>query len=362
VKKILILFTGVFRLSVFANDGFYQGSGQDLVPIKNTNLRVISERLEISPLEKPKCYDAIFAKSEYDKKGILKDQAKGPRLIQDDCDKLTAKTNNDFAFLTTKWHAKAIYKVEVLKTQNDVQTGFPIPQWNMDWQGEDGLLGTKIPGAMNFKTTMNGKIISSLQIKNVEVPNIFDEHKIQNTPAYIWKLDFKQGTPYELTAEYDFGIDYSNDYYENRELPKTAKTWFQHKGAESILYYLHPLKLWNATPPTEIKLILKNMKNIPTEYWTFITKADYCVDKDFVQLSWRNALPQNDLHATYPLKVETKPFTKKDEVLTWLNMMKLIHDHGRPLQVTCAFTKDLEKFSSDSTIEALIEVCVKSCE
>lgn len=354
--------------TVFGNDGFYQGSGTDLFPVKNENLRVIQETLTLSPLEKAKCYKLNFPKSQYID-GVLKDGAMDGSVGEEsNCDSKDSESVwpvDDR--LQVKWHAKAVYEIESLENQKDVQMGFPIPEWEYTWAGSDGLFGTKVPGATNFKVFVDGREIKKVSKKNVEVPRSQGGKGKRMAPAFVWELDFLKGRKYTLISEYDFGVEWSIGHYHGRELPNGTKAWYNRSKkhdtlfqAESLIYYLHPLALWNSKPPLKIDVRIVVPKGLSSFSLLPNTKSSYCLDHDSLWLKWRDRLPEGDLRVAYPAKpAERAAYPQsKEEFEAWRKLMTQLQDSKTKTEFACSLTKT---FPAMKDFNRLSNPCVDHC-
>ena len=58
--KTFLLWVALFGACSYANDGFFQGAGQTLLPINEPNLFVHTEELDITPVEKESCYEVLY--------------------------------------------------------------------------------------------------------------------------------------------------------------------------------------------------------------------------------------------------------------------------------------------------------------
>ena len=59
-RYLLIFLACAYSQTNIANDGFYQGAGSTLRPLYNPEMRVIEEKLWISPMTSPRCYQLRF--------------------------------------------------------------------------------------------------------------------------------------------------------------------------------------------------------------------------------------------------------------------------------------------------------------
>ena len=363
-----LMISTISTSSAFANDGFYQGAGATLTPVANSSMRVITEKLEISPLKNPACYSIEIPKSEYDEKGELKDDASGFVGKPTKC----PQGEDNFDTLKVRWHAKAIYEVEALSDQTGVQIGFPVPTWGLAMENSDGRVDVSVPGVANFSTSIDDLKIKDVVVKNVPVKTLNGENakKEKLTPAFVWKSDFKKGKRYQLKTEYDFGVSYSNGMYEGSEYPKESLLWFDRRtqaeakyggGAgflsHRVIYYLQPIRLWGGGLPEYISVRVVAPEWMPIYYLTPANSGLECVDKKALYFRWNKAFPTEDLSISYPVQFYPDRFGKfiyfpikqQAEYDAWSELIgkqsNLKNPPGRVSQIkmACELEKDLLK-------------------
>lgn len=372
-----------FFEKVFANDGFYQGAGNTLVPVGNKSMRVISEVLDITPLDKPKCYAIVIPKASYDINGEVKEGANA--LIGN---KVECSNKLDLNKFIAKWHAKAVYKVEALSDQMKTQIGFPVPQWSYSTSNSEGRVDLSVPSVVNFETFIDGKPIKQIDLKSVSLSEQAKDSNLK--PAMVWNLDFSTGKQYELVTEYDFGVSYSSAMYGDREYPKEKILWFDPRPmaavrfdgpsfpSESVVYYMQPIKLWQGGLPESISVKVKTFKNMPVTYLTPTNSGLACIDNEAVYFSWKNSFPEVDLHISYPVlnehgkKMIYRKMNKQYQYNAWADLMGSLtiepQEPGRFPKIvkTCELMNELKqslpkKSHLSSWIENGIEKCVASC-
>ena len=354
--------------SVFANDGFYQGAGATLTPVENSSMRVITEKLEISPLRNPVCYSIDIPKSEYDEKGELKDSAAGFIGKPTKC----PKSEGNFDTLRVRWHAKAIYEIEALSDQIGVQIGFPVPTWGLPMGNSEGRVDVSVPGVANFSTSIDDSKIKDILVKKVPIKNPNGEVAKEGnlTSAFIWKSDFKKGKHYQLKTEYDFGISYSNGMYEGSEYPKASILWFdrrtlaeaKHGGgtkfqSEQIIYYLQPIRLWGGGIPEYISVRVATPASMPIYYLTPANSGIECIDKKALYFRWNKSFPTEDLSISYPVQFYPKqngkfiysPIRQQVEYDAWSELISKQSNFKSPsgsiahVKMDCELEKELLK-------------------
>jgi hypothetical protein len=386
-----------------ANDGFYQGAGATLQPVANPSMRVLSEKLDITPLPKARCYPVFIPQSYYDKNKHLSDQATTVIGGEAPChmDDLGSQ-------LITRWHAKAVYRVEALSDQSAVQIGFPVPLWNYSSSDEGGLIELPTPGVMDFKTSIDGQAITGLALKQVPLESADAESASSGAPspqksgkpekisttAFVWKSDFKKGRTYELVTEYDFGVDYSVGMGEGSDYPKGQTLWFDqrskadseygtgtHFASERVIYYLRPIRLWRGGAPESISVRVEAPSGMPVYYLTPMTKGVSCVDRRALYFKWIKNYPEQDLSVAYPVSLlsekraefDYRPIQKDFEYLAWLTLVAsqepgpLSTVYYPKLPKSCDLAEELKRdLGKDSLYQTWLnngtETCVKSCD
>ena len=394
-KNLLLTFISTsifFNQPVFANDGFYQGAGTTLTPVQNSNMRVISEKLEISPLKTHSCFTIDIPKSEYEKNGELKHEAMGVVGKPTKC----PKSEVNFEALKVKWHAKAIYEIEALSDQTNVQIGFPVPIWALAKENSEGRVDVSVPGVANFMTSIDDVTIKDIVVKNVPIASTNDAgaKKEKLAPAFVWKSDFKKGKRYQLITEYDFGISYSNGMYEGSEYPEGSVLWFDKRSvpeakyssstsfqSEKILYYLQPIRLWGGGLPKSISIRVASPKSMPIYYLTPTNSGIDCVDRKALYFRWNNSFPEQDLSISYPVqfypdqngKFIYSPIRKMFEYDAWSELISKQSNtktaSGKPPQVRmdCQLEKELlQNLPKNSSFHSWVKngvqpKCVQSC-
>lgn len=348
------LFIGLLALlmssTASANDGFYQGSGSTLIPVKNDGMRVVSEDLQITPIER-RCYSIGPAPQS------LEGVAGVPDKVMKECPKHLGGTLRVF------WKAKARYEVIALKSQKDVLMAFPIML--------DDFVGERFPGVARFQVTQNGAPLKNLELKWVEGLSPFDPEKTK-TLAYSWKASFTKGKKYTLVTEYEFGADYQSaqDMWfastrdENGDYPEGRHFYMMH-----MRYYLTPISSWASPPPDEIRAKVAPPLGVPVTY-TQVGTSYYpalkpvCVDKEGLYFKLIKSFPSHDIMVSFP-DISHEPVTDKDfapirGMGTYQAWMKGI---GNPEKMGCSLAANLKASATDKELILFLEnhKCVDSC-
>jgi len=312
-RKQIAIITFIINIvvTVKANDGFFQGAGSDLVQIKNATMRVVSEKLEITPFEKPHCYQVYYKDSPL--KDFYKTQIDTNKIFVGPEGKCEAELVYP-KILRTYWKASATYQILANKTQKDVQIGFPVPQWEAQFEiGPVGLESVQLPGVAKFHTFIDGTEIAGTTQRKLQMmaDGRHGEKTERKVPGYAWKASFEAKKRYTLKTEYEFGIVGSNAYYEDREYPKGVKPWFikaklispDSVGVSALLYYVSPLKTWATPPPKTVSIKIALPVGLPVPYLVPVGLKPTCVEEHTFYFKYKNEVPSGELDLTYPHQI-----------------------------------------------------------
>lgn len=324
----LLMIIAIWSSTLLANDGFFQGAGTTLFPVNQPNLRVIREELDITPIEKPDCFEILYqGKKPESYKERLPETALA-ELSKKKCRGTGGVSRDSF---TTQFHAKVKYEVEAKEDVKNVQMGFPVPTWSYEWESSDGLESVSAPGAVNFETTLDERPLPLTGIKWVELAG---EDKGKKTPAFIWNASFEKGKKIILTSEYDFGGYHTATFFKEF-LPTDALAWWDESSAvekaygnggpgvaSHVTYYLTPLKQWGGPPPEKVRVRFHRAKKTPIFYYLPNTNGLRCIDKDQLYFEWTNAVPKEDLKISFPEKTpRAKIFKTQAQFMAWAHLI-----------------------------------------
>jgi hypothetical protein len=313
-RYLFIFLACVYSQTNIANDGFYQGAGSTLRPLYNPEMRVIEEKLWISPTPQPKCYQLRF------RGVVLEDWNLAPTKKTDALEPTEfAQISHEFPcskkslespkmdILVSIWQARADYYVEALADQTRVKMGFPLPTWGATYHSlSDEWDEVPTPSVANFRTFINGQAINKLQLAWLEVPNPANKNATK-TLGYVWEASFKKGEKYTLRTEYDFGTDYQTGFEADLE-GETSSLWFMPNAeghqryplAINLKYYLSPLLAWGAKPPEKISIFVKRPTAVPISYLIPAQSTPACVEKEGLYYEYRNRYPDTELVVSMP--------------------------------------------------------------
>lgn len=359
--RIVFIILLVGSNAVMANDGFYQGAGSTLTPIKNANLRVREERLRIAPIEPPVCY-SVYANGKPIKEGNDMEVDAHARVTLGSRVKCKAGDTDN---LKVKWSASATYEVEVLQSQPDVQMGFPVATWEREYTDSIGIGALNAPGVANFHTYMNGEEITQTQLKVLKHGE--GKSREQNEIGYSWNASFQQGTAYELKTEYDFGEFNSNGFYDGREYKRGETPWFiganaQPLTAGTLIYYLTPLNTWAAPPPELIDIEVRLPSSTPVTYAVPGEVKPSCISLGALHYTITNRFPGADLTVTIPnsewwKKESLKPMSTPEQWRKWLKTLG-----GESVRFSCDVLDEINKHANPNLKAEVKRVqCVASC-
>ncbi|HEX4924634.1 MAG TPA: hypothetical protein VFV50_11130 [Bdellovibrionales bacterium] len=374
MKVTLAILFAFISSTALANDGFYQGAGSDMVPVTNEGLRVLEETLTFEPISPPACYELILPKGALKQPKFNGFLGVGKRAK--DCD--PRKFSSTFI---AKWRVSAVYKIQALKSQADVQMGFPVLKWSTDFadeKGEELCCSGSFPGATGFKVTIDGKPVTLLSEGAIRAAShkagskTFDVGEVP-LHGYFWKASFEQGKTYTLKTSYNQGVDYSTGF-STKAIENGGKPWYPLKSEvkpgseqwapglfENLIYYLTPLSLWAPPAPERISIHLKLPAWMPvTLVHTNYPKAT-CLEPGQIHFELKQKLPDEELHVVFPEppaagKAPVLPkITNKAEWAAW---RKTTGD----AKITCALLEQL-KVGADSQLRTVLNefTCTPAC-
>jgi len=328
-SALVALLAAALPSPALANDGFYQGGGSSLRPIDNAQMRVIEERLVITPLREPRCHGVRF-------QGYLLDEKKLPPAAR-----LLPPTPDEFAEIDEErpcgpldeqhgqelrvfWQVRAEYLVEALSDQEQVLLGFPVPTWDAAFfypvPGPGGEIFTEwdnvpAPSVAAFHTYIDDGEVMGPRLSWLELSGE-EGTAAQKTLGYVWQASFRQGRQYVLRTEYSFGLSASAGFYAGREYRQGEEPpWFlapdnlpehigkgphRSKDALRLVYYLSPLRAWRARPPERIVIRLDRPEQLPLSYLVPIEPKPFCVDAAGVLYEYRDQYPCTELELALP--------------------------------------------------------------
>jgi hypothetical protein len=354
VKNIyLSIFTILICICpAMGNDGFYQGSGSSMIPVKNKSLRVVSEHLFITPIDKEVSYPLLVDGKPIGPK--YKGQFKTKAAYAQIGPAANSKHDISNAFIP-RWHAHVEYEIEALEEQNDVVMGFPVPLWVSDFSDNEGLQSIQAPSAANFATYVDGILVRKVELNWINGINNFQnyENGDKKTLVYIWKASFKKGKRYLLKTEYDFGADYSAEFFSGHQYIEGETPWFVQRDrnkkpndsnkcerAFTLKYYLTPLTLWADTPPSLVAIKVEMPANMPVTCAVPMYPKPCFIDKQALYYEFKNAFPDKELLISFPVSEDWKPINPGaiKEISEWKLWQKTLGDH---FKFSCLLTKDL---------------------
>ncbi len=344
--------------AAMANDGFYQGAGSTLVPVKNSHLRVRAEKLLISPSAPGACYP-VYVGGKLVRDGMrVKSATKatvGPRTK---CDHV-----GYFTQLYASWHAVADYEVEALESQEDVLIGFPVSWWLREFDDANGDLdGVDAPGVADFHSYVNGEEIQRLTLRKLQ-GNAPDGRKIYEL-GYTWRASFQAEKPYHLRTEYDFGEDTSNAFYPGREFvegetPRFLGTTLDTAaaGANRLIYFLTPINSWAAPPPDRIDIEVRVGVGIPITYFVPTQFKPVCVSTSAFHYLLTSKGPSQELGLSYAQGTKFKPLTTVSQWKAWRKTLG-----GSSVRISCDLIAELKKAATPGLLSHLESYqCISSC-
>jgi len=363
-----LLLAALLPLRASANDGFYQGAGYHLVPVKSTALRVVRERLRIAALPAPRCFPVLnhgkrirgtgpYLKEEPDPRGFT---LGAPSACDDIFDELFAE-----------WSAEAVYEVEALDDAADVQIGFPVPTWDFRYTVEDvGLRGARIPAAAEFQTYVDGERISRTTLKELELPGTprgshRDGAESEHFPGWAWSASFRKGSSHLLRTTYVFGYEISNAFYPGSEYPEGLIPWFlwgRNHYSKHLRYFLTPMRTWADPAPEAIEVRLDVPPGIPATHFVPMAARPSCVDAGALYFRLEKQFPAADIHLTYPGfdASESVPLGPLQSAQQWTAWMASL---GPGAKVACRLRDELLKTADASLRKVLGDYrCQESCE
>lgn len=315
-RYLLIFLACIHTQTSLANDAFYQGAGSTLRPLYNPKMRVIEEKLWISPMKEPRCYELRFRNIVVDDWNLDRTRKAAPLKPTD-----FAYASEEFVctdefrrgypvmdVLVSVWKARADYYVEALEDQTNVKMGFPLPIWKATYFIDGAINDLPTPSAVNFRTSINGQAITNLKLAWLEVPDPANQEKSTKTLGYTWKASFKKGEKYTLRTEYEFGTDYELNFglYDRNNDPElwfilnNPKVLAQGLVTINLKYYLSPLLAWGGKSPEKISIFVKRPATVPITYLFPSEATPTCVDKNGLHYEYRNRYPDTELMVSVP--------------------------------------------------------------
>lgn len=348
----LLLFPGALQ----ANTGFYNGSGETLFPVKNAHLRVLRERLEISPLSERKCYALLFSQeSRTSWLASIKGGAPGRLGGAVKCPKEAFGEGAEV--LQTLWRAEAVYDVEALEDESDVTLGFPVPTWsNMMAEGT-------APGVASFKTWIDDRTAEGLRMTFLAPTGPVSKELADSNGkiwGYSWTASFQKGRKYTLKTTYEFGAEFSYDPQDY--MRGLSSDYFL---LASILYDLTPLNLW-APPPPDVFIKVTIPKNLSILYAFPDELKPSCLDAEALHYEIKGRLPETNLRVTFPVRHgpgpispgKVLPLRKEDDWEDWKENLSF----GQ-VKLTCSLVAGLKGRMSPRFYQEISKVpCQQTCE
>lgn len=348
----------VVAATAMANDGFYQGAGSTLVPVNNSHLRVLREKLVISPSTPGACYP-VYVGGRLVKNGMrVKSASKATVGARTKCDYV------GFTQLYASWHALADYEVEALESQDDVLIGFPVSWWRREFDDVNGDLDSvDAPGVADFHSYINGEEIQLLKLRKLQ-GNAPNGRKIYEL-GYTWRASFQAGKPYHLRTEYDFGEDSSNAFYPGREFVEGEPPWFlgttldpAATGASRLIYFLTPINSWADPPPDRINIEVRVGQGIPITYFVPTQFKPVCVSTNAFHYLLTNKRPSQELGLSYAQGTKFKPLTTVSQWKAWRKTLG-----GSSVRISCDLIAELRKTATPGLLPYLeSSQCVSSCD
>jgi hypothetical protein len=180
--------------------------------------------------------------------------------------------------------------------------------------------------------------------------------------GYTWTASFKKGRRYTLRTVYDFGVDTSNSFYEDREYVQGELPWFKARegrigGADRMIYYLTPLQQWAAPAPATVSAVVTLPKRVPIEFAVPLKLKPVCIGERSLFYELRDRFPDQDLEVSYP---DSTGGMKLDSAQDWEGWMKSLG--GPQVEMNCALLARLKKEAGPALQGLLAErKCRKSC-
>jgi hypothetical protein len=357
------------------NDGFYQGSGSSMIPVKNKSLRVVTEHLSITPIDKEVSYSLLV-----DGKRIgptYKGQPKTKAMYAHIGPVVNSKHDLSEVF-TPRWHAHVEYEIEALEEQKAVVMGFPIPLWVGDFLDNKERQSIQVPSAVNFRTYIDGILVRNIEFRWINGISSFQNYENVNekTLAYIWKASFKKGKRYLLKTEYDFGVDYSAEFFSGHQYIEGETPWFVQRDrnghqdsinraqrAVTLKYYLTPLTLWADAPPSLVAIKVEMPLNIPVTCTVPMSPKPCFIDQHALYYEFKNSFPNRELMISFPASEDWKTTSLGaiKDISEWKLWQKTLGDHAK---LSCPLTQEFrDSIQSADIREELKKIdCVQHFE
>lgn len=360
VAASLLIAPGTSR----GNDGFYQGAGATLQLMKSKSMRVLRERLVISPIEPPVCVEVLVRgkplPTATDNSPPQFHQELPADAITLDQPNACPAQPNVRRMLVLGWKAVARYDAAALEDVPAAQIGFPVPEWDFDYDSDEGLEGVRLPAVARFRTSIDGAEVEGIETRRLE-------EKL----GYVWHASFKKGQRSTLVTRYHFGEVYSNSFYSGREYT-TVQPWFLYggqsdydrdrwPGASSMIYYLTPMSSWADPPPESVSIRIDLPLATPVEYFVPVGLPVACVGLHELHFEILGAFPTADLRVSYPSYDEHTQ--KRPDLQTEAQWRAWLATLGGKAKLTCELTKAMKARADAGLLRTLGRVpCVKSCE
>jgi hypothetical protein len=354
-----------------ANDGFYQGAGYHLVPVKSTALRVVRERLRISALQPARCFPVLYqGKPDPGPAGFkVQPDHRGFSLGA------SGACGSVWDSLVASWSADVVYEVEAISEAKDVQIGFPVPPWIHQFSVEAvGLDETRLPAAAEFQTFIDGERVDRTALKELELPGVpRGSHRDRTEPAHFpgwsWLASFSKGTGHILRTTYVFGEEGENSFYPGAAFPKELPPWFINEdgsravgGSQHLRYFLTPMRTWADPAPDAVDVRIDLPKGIPSTYFVPVAARPSCVDSDAIYFHLEGQFPADDIHLAYPNSgaLDGRPLAPLHTSRQWAGWLASL---GPGAKVACRLRDDLLKTADASLRKVLGDYrCQESCE
>lgn len=354
------------------NDGFYQGAGYHLVPVRSTALKVRRETLRITAIDPPRCHDVLHEgrRIEFPPAGEAIEFEKCPdvRAFAAGPPRPCGAEWLPWREFSARWRAEAVYWVEALDSVRDVTIAFPVPTWDFEYFCDGGLEGARLPAVVAFETFIDETRVPQTSIRELGLEGLPQgpEGSVSSrdkTLGYAWRASFSKGGRYTLRTAYDFGVDTVSGFYEGHEYPRGVRPWFlpdaavKLGGAEHLLYYLTPIRSWAEPPPESISIRVDLPRDVPVTYFVPVALRPTCVDEHAYQFELAMQWPPMDIDIAYPMKRSVRP-----PIRTSRQWSAWIASLGEGVKLTCTLRDQLAR-DADKPVEDAIRAleCVESC-
>ena len=354
------------------NDGFYQGAGTELVPVKSHAVRVKREQLVIRPVRPPTCADVV-----YQGKRINFAQEKDwPFLLPSGGDpsglalgpaRPCGQDPDPRRELIAQWTANAIYVVEARESIRDAVIGFPVPTWGYTFGTTEGLEGKELPAVIRFQATVDGGApVTGVTLRELRpvTEAAVKAARGAGVLGYVWTATFEPGRARTLGTSYEFGVDSSAEFY-SEYCPASGRPWFlagwtgKLPGAERLRYFLTPIRTWAEPPPDEITVRIELPEDRPVTAFVPLELAPSCVDEHALHFRLKGVFPDRELSVSYPGSWSGFPHLKTKR--QWDRWMAGLGDGDA--KVTCRLRDSMMRNAEKSLKSFLRSLpCVRACE